>query len=158
MAFAAINASLPVPIGVAHPDTVKLVAYRVYLQAIVAPICFPAERAGAGAIFRFCVAGIMITDIGMGAVAVGVWEYPPVVLARVCFPICTTTDPAHGGRCAIRIPKVAAVFRLGVAGVTRADAGVGFYFRWASIRPSHAPAWNTRRTWCRGNSRRRALR
>ena len=36
--------------------------------------------------------------------------------------------------------------------------GCGFYFRWTSIRPSHAPAWNTRRTWCRGNSRHRALR
>ena len=58
LAFVALNAGLPVPVGVAHPDTVKLVAYRVSFQAIVAPICFPAERAGAGAIFRFCVAGI----------------------------------------------------------------------------------------------------
>ena len=62
----------------------------------------------------------------MGAVAIGVWESPPVVPARVCFPMCTPANHAHGGRCAIRIPKVAAAFRLGVAGVALADAGVGF--------------------------------
>ena len=35
--------------------------------------------------------------------------------------------------------------------------GCGFYFRWASIRPSHAPSSNPRRTRCRRQTRRRAL-
>ncbi len=123
MAFFALNASLPVLIGIARPDTVKLVAFRVVFKAIFAPARFPAAHTGT--IFRFCVVGILVTDKGMGAVAIGT-RHVPVVLARVCFPICTPTNPAHGGRCAIRIPKVAAVFRLGVAGVARAGAGVGF--------------------------------
>ena len=124
LAFFAIQAGLPVPIGVAHPAAAKIVAYHLS-PAFVAPVHFPVERAGGGASFLFCVVGIIKTGIGVCAVAIGT-RMPPVVLARVCFPMRTPAIPAHGGRCAIRFQKVAAVFRLGVAGVARADVGVGF--------------------------------
>ena len=124
MDFFAILAGLPVPIGVVHPVVAKIVAYHLS-PAFVAPVHFPVERAGGGASFLFCVVGIIKTGIGVCAVAIGT-RMPPVVLARVCFPMRTPAIIAHGGRCAIRIPKVAAVFRLGVAGVARADVGVGF--------------------------------
>ena len=123
MSFFAIQAGLPVPLGVAHPAVAKIVAYRLS-PAFVAPVHFPVERAGGGASFLFCVVGIIKTGIGVCAVAIGTRTLP-VVPVRVCFPICTPANPAHGGRCAIRIPKVGTVFRIGVAGVARADAGVG---------------------------------
>lgn len=123
LSFFAIQAGLPVPLGVAHPAVAKIVAYRLS-PAFVAPVHFTVERAGGGASFLFCVVGIIKTGIGVCAVAIGTRTLP-VVPVRVCFPICTPANPAHGGRCAIRIPKVGTVFRIGVAGVARADAGVG---------------------------------
>ena len=88
LAFVAPNAGLPVPVGVARPDTVKLVAYRVFFHAIAAIARFPAgERVVAGASFCFFVGGIIITGIGVGAVAIGFREPLPVVLVRGCFPI-----------------------------------------------------------------------
>lgn len=127
LAFVAPNAGLPVPVGVARPATVKLVAYRVFFHAIVAIARFPAgERAVAGASFRFFVGGIIITGIGVGAVAIGVREPPPCVLVRGCFPIGTPAILAHLRHCAIRFLKVAAGFRFGVAGIALAGMGVGF--------------------------------
>ena len=123
MAFFAILAVLPVPIGVAFPAAAKIVAFRIS-PASVAPVLFPVERAGGGASFLFCVAGIITTGIGVGAVVIG-RRTIPAVLVRGCFPMRTPANHAHGGRCAIRIPKVGTVFRIGVAGVARADAGVG---------------------------------
>ena len=123
----AIPTGLPVPIGVAHPVVAKIVDCHLF-PASAAPGRVPVARGERGvneASFLFCVAGIITTGIGVGAVAIGM-RMPPVVLARVCFPMRTPAIPAHGGRCAIRFPKVAAVFRLGVAGVARADVGVGF--------------------------------
>lgn len=127
LAFVAPNAGLPVPVGVARPDTVKLVAYRVFFHAIAAIARFPAgERVVAGASFCFFVGGIIITGIGVGAVAIGFREPLPVVLVRGCFPIGTPAIQAHLRRCAIRFLKGAAVCRSGVAGVALAGAGVGF--------------------------------
>ena len=127
MAFVAPNAGLPVPVGVARPDTVKLVAYRVFFHAIAAIARFPAgERVVAGASFCFFVGGIIITGIGVGAVAIGFREPPPCVLVRGCFPIGTPAIQAHLRRCAIRFLKVAAVCRFGVAGIALAGMGVGF--------------------------------
>ena len=126
LAFVAPNAGLPVPVGVARPATVKLVAYRVFFHAIVAIARFPAgERAVAGASFRFFVGGIIITGIGVGAVAIGATKHP-CVLVRGCFPIGTPAILAHLRRCAIRFLKVAAGFRFGVAGIALAGMGVGF--------------------------------
>lgn len=124
MACFAFLAGLPVPIGVAHPATAKIVAYRLS-QATFAHVHCPVGQAVAGASFLFCVAGIITTGIGVGAVVIG-RRTIPAVLVRGCFPMRTPANHARGGRCAIRFPKVAAVFRLGVAGVARADVGVGF--------------------------------
>ena len=127
MAFSAFLAGLPVPVGVVRPVAVKIVDYHLF-PASAAPGRVPVARGERGvneASFLFCVAGIITTGIGVGAVVIGIRTIP-AVLARVCFPMRTPAIPAHGGRCAIRFPKVAAVFRLGVAGVARADVGVGF--------------------------------
>ena len=60
----------------------------------------------------------------MGAVAVGATEHP-FVLVRVCAAIFAIAFSAPGGVCAGGLTNVAA-FRLHMAGVSLADAGVGF--------------------------------
>ena len=82
------------------------------------------STAYAGTIFRFCVAFFVITYTGVGAVAIGVTEHP-FVLARVCTAIFAIAIPAPGGVYAGGLPNVA-VFRLYMAGVALAGAGVGF--------------------------------
>ena len=98
-------------------------ACRVYFPAAVAPVRF--ATAYAETIFRFCVASFAVTYAGVSAIAIA-FPHIPAVVAQVCFAIFAPADAAYGGIHAIRFPKVAAVFRLGVAGVARADVGVGF--------------------------------
>ena len=97
-------------------------ACRIHFPAAAAPVRFPA--AYAETILRFCVASFAVTYSGVSAIAIA-FPHIPAVVAQVCFAIFAPADAAYGGIHAIRFPKVAAVFRLGVAGVARADAGVG---------------------------------
>ena len=117
-----VDTGAPVLVGIARPGAVKLVACRVSSVALVTPACFP--TAHAGAIARFCVVEIPRTYTGVGAVAIGATEHP-FVLVRVCAAIFAIAFPAPGGVCAGGLTNVAA-FRLHMAGVSLADAGVGF--------------------------------
>ena len=112
-------------------------ACRVFFPAVVAIARFP--TAYAGTIFRFCVAFFVITYTGVGAIAIG-FPDAPGVFARVCFAIFAKADLTHGGRCAIRLPKIGAVPFFYMAAIARAGTGVGLIsvgFPAIPVMPQH---------------------